>query len=74
MIWLLPVGVAAVVALPILLSLRRVAREARLLRQDVAALVDLREPVADLRASIVALRGDIPELRGRTRPGSSADP
>lgn len=74
MVWLLPVGVAVVAAPPILLSLRRAAREARMLRQDVAALVELHEPVADLRASIVALREDIPELRARTRPGSSAAP
>lgn len=74
MIWLLPVGVVAVVALPILLSLRSAAREARKLSQDVAALVELREPVADLRASIVQLRAEIPELRARTRPGSSAAP
>lgn len=74
MIWLLPVGVALAMALPIGLALRRVARESRMLSRSIAALVDLREPVLDLGTSIRGLREGVPLVRGRTRPGSSTAP
>lgn len=74
MIWLLPVGVALVMALPIGLALRRVARECRMLSRSIATLVELREPVLDLGTSIRGLREGVPLLAGRTRPGSSTAP
>lgn len=74
MIWLLPVGVALAMALPIGFALRRVSRESRMLSRSIATLVELREPVLDLGTSIRGLREGVPLLGGRTRPGGSTAP
>jgi hypothetical protein len=53
--WWWPVGIAGVGAIPVLVLVRRVGREARALRRSVAALGELKQPVAELQAAAGAL-------------------
>ena len=68
MIWLLPGVVAAVVALPVVLAMRRCAVEAVALRRSLGAVAELREPLVELRADVESLRAGVPVVRGRGRP------
>lgn len=56
------------VALPVVLALRRCSREAAALRQSLGTLGELAPAVAELRAEVDLLRSGVPPLRGRARP------
>lgn len=68
MIWVVPGVVAVVLALPVVLALRRCSREAAALRRSLGALRELAPAVAELRDDVSALRAGVPPMRGRTRP------
>jgi hypothetical protein len=53
--WWVPVGIAGVGAVPVLVLVRRVGREARALRRSIAGLADLKAPIAELQAEANAL-------------------
>jgi hypothetical protein len=67
-IWLVPAVLAAVVAVPLYLGVRRVAAEAVELQRSMAALAALRAPMLEVRDEARAVAVRIPELRLRTRP------
>ena len=60
MIWLLPGVVLVVVAVPVVLAMRRCAAEASALRRSLSDLADLRSPVAALRLEVEALVSEVP--------------
>jgi hypothetical protein len=67
-IWIAPGMVLAVLAVPVVLAMRRCATEAVALRRALGALSDLREPIVELRADVDSLRAGVPVVRGRRRP------
>lgn len=74
MFWAIPVGIALLAALPILVGVRRVSREAAALRREVTAVAALRAPVVSLVSDVKELREGLPELALRTRPGATPTP
>ena len=68
MIWVLPGVILVVVAVPVILAMRRCAVEAVALRRSLGALADLRDPLVELRSDVESLRAGVPVVRGRTRP------
>ncbi len=72
MLWILPVAVALILALPVLFALRRVAREADGLRRSLTELAALRDPLVELRTDVLSLQAGVPALAVRTRPRAPA--
>ena len=68
MLWVVPVGIAVVMAVPIVLGLRRIAADARALQRSLASFAELRAPVSELSVEARAVAARVPELRLRTRP------
>ena len=67
MIWVAPGVVLVLVAVPMLLALRRCAAEASALRRSLGGLTELRQPIAELRGDVEALRREVPvTLRRRS--------
>ena len=67
MIWALPGVVFALLALPVVLALRRCVAEASALRRSLVDLSDLGAPLAALRLEAEALASDVPvALRRRS--------
>jgi hypothetical protein len=64
--WWVPVAIAGVGAVPVLVLVRRVGREARALQRSVAGLGDLKQPIAELRAEA--------ETIAWPRPGTAPAP
>ena len=68
MIWAVPVGIAVVMALPIVQAVRRVSREAAALRRAMASFAELGPAVRELSDEARAAVGRVPELKVRARP------
>lgn len=68
MLWVVPVGIAVVMAVPVILGIRRTAAEAAALRRSLGAFAELRGPVEELRSEARAVAARVPELQLRTRP------
>jgi cytochrome c-type biogenesis protein CcmH/NrfF len=67
-LWAVPVVILIVMALPVVLGLRRVASDARALQRSLASFAELRSPISELSAEARAVASKVPELRLRTRP------
>jgi hypothetical protein len=67
-LWFVPGVVLVVLAVPVVLAMRRCATEAVALRRSLGALADLRAPLAELRGDVESLRAGVPAVRGRSRP------
>lgn len=66
MIWVaLPGVVFALLALPVVLALRRCVAEASALRRSLGELADLREPIVALQADAAALGAEVPVVLRR---------
>ena len=74
MLALVPVGIAVLLALPVVLAIRRVAREAVALRRELAVFTELVEPVREARLEAERFRARLPELRERARPSATSAP
>ena len=78
MIWVLPGVVVVVLAVPVVLAMRRCAVEASSLRRSLGDLADLAPLVRDLQLEAAALASDVPvALRRRSvvaPPGRPALP
>jgi hypothetical protein len=68
-IWVVPAAIAAVGSLAVLLSARRVARDALELSASLARVGEVRQPIRELRAEALALQADALELRARPLRG-----
>lgn len=67
MIWVLPGVVAVLLALPVVLSLRRCVAEASALRRSLAALAELAPAVREVQQSAALLAAEVPAaLRRRS--------
>ena len=74
MIWIIPVAIAAVLAVPVAVALRGVSRDVAALRRELAAFTSLREPILELRTEATAVARRVPELQKRARPSATSAP
>ena len=74
MLALVPVVIAVVMAVPIVLAMRRLAGEVVALRRAMALFAELASPIAELRGEARAVAGRVPELRERARPTATSAP
>ena len=74
MLWAVPVAIGVVLALPVVLGVRRVASEARALQRALASFTELVEPVQEARLEAARFAARVPELRERARPSATSAP
>lgn len=72
MIWVIPAAVFAVLAVPVVLAVRRCVAEAAALGRSLSALSELVPAARELQADVAQLRAGIPLVRDRPRPGLPA--
>lgn len=65
MIWVAPGVVLALLALPVVLALRRCVAEASALRRSLGAMSELREPLSALQIEAASLRDGVPRALRR---------
>jgi alkylation response protein AidB-like acyl-CoA dehydrogenase len=73
-IWMVPAAVGVVAALAVLLSARRVVRDAAELSATLGRFRDVRQPILELRAEALTLKADALDLRARPRTRRPDDP
>ncbi|MDQ3107714.1 MAG: hypothetical protein M3Q68_07925 [Actinomycetota bacterium] len=74
MIWLVPLALLVVFAVPVAITVRRVAREAGALRRELTLLAELREPIEALQIEAREVASGVTAVRGRARPAATLAP
>lgn len=74
MLALVPVGIALVMALPIVFAVRRLLEEVGALQRAMASFAELAGPVQEARLEAERFARRVPELRERARPSATSAP
>ncbi len=74
MIWLVPLALLVVFAVPIVLTVRRIAREAGALGRELTLLAEMRDPIEALQIEARQVASGLSAARGRARPAATLAP